>query len=116
MRSSFRLIKSHERSFAIAPETTVIELIDAALEACTPASISGGRATWIVQAGGSGGRAVAVVAQQWDSPRLLVPDARTAAQLFSEGEKAIFFRYWCQADPEAVYAALANGEPLPARY
>ena len=108
--------ESHERPFAIAPEATVAEVIDAALGACALASISGGNATWIVRAGGYDGTPIAVVAQQWSAPRLLVSGTQTAGQLFSAREKAIFFRYWCQADPEAVHEALANGNPLPARY
>ena len=55
----------HEVAFAVPPHASVQELVRIALTACRLASIAGGQATWIVQAGGYGGPPLAVVAQQW---------------------------------------------------
>ncbi len=90
-----------------------VALIEAAERACPLACIHGGRATWIVDAGA---RPIAVVAEQWRDPKLLVPAATTVAELFAEAPPAVHFRYWCQADPDAVFAALRDGRPLPSRY
>jgi hypothetical protein len=108
--------ESHERSFAATLGSSVPELIKLATRACKLAGIAGGNATWIVEAGGYGGQPVAVVAQQWDEPRLLIPYATTVDSLFAHQKTKLFFKYWCQANPEAVFNALASNSPLPSRY
>jgi hypothetical protein len=76
------------------------------------ASIIGGHATWILQ----GERPLAVLAQQWDAPRYLTsPDARIWDAVQPGGHPHLRARYWCQVDPERVYACLQAGEPLPDR-
>ncbi|MFG6488660.1 hypothetical protein ACG04R_18390 [Roseateles sp. BYS78W] len=106
----------HEVAFAVPPQASVQELVRIALTACRLASIAGGQATWIVQAGGYGGSPLAVVAQQWAAPRFLAPAGETVERFFSGCEPRVFFRYWCQADPQTVFDALAAGTPLPARH
>ncbi|HEX8432887.1 MAG TPA: hypothetical protein VF625_16495, partial [Longimicrobium sp.] len=77
------------------------------------ASIAGGRATWIVE----GNRPLAVVAQQWWSPRWLVePELAVSAVSQESGSPDLMLRYWCQVDPKRVYDCLRAGEPLPDRY
>ena len=98
------------------PQASVQELVCIALAACRLAGIAGGQATWIVQAGGYGGQPLAVVAQQWAAPRFLAPTGETVERFFSGRDLRVFFRYWCQADPLAVFDALAAGAPLPARH
>lgn len=107
---------SHERTFSAPLQASIPELIQLANSACRLASVAGGSATWIVEAGGCGGTPIAVVAQQWDQPRLLVQGDETVESLFKEHKSKLFFKYWCQADPEAVFNALGANMPLPDRY
>ena len=106
--------ESHDHAFSVPPQATVAALIELATAACPLASISGGEATWIVQAGGYDGTPIAVIAQQWPAPRLLTDD--TAEHLFATLEPRLHFRYWCQASPDAVFDALAAGTALPPRH
>jgi hypothetical protein len=108
--------ESHERSFAAPLNAPVPELIQLAINACVLAEIAGGNATWIVEAGGYDGKPIAVVAQQWKEPRLLVPETATAEGIFDGHKPKLFFKYWSQANPDAVFDALASNRPLPNRY
>lgn len=105
--------ESHARSFAAPLHATALELIQLAATSCPLASISGGNATWIAEAGGYGGKPIAVVAQQWAAPRLLVPSTATVESIFDGHEAILFFKYWRQVDPMAVFEALASHAPLP---
>ena len=54
---------------------------------------------------------------QWPQARLLVDgDERFSAIMNRTGNYHLYFKYWCQADPEEVYAYLRDGNPLPNRY
>lgn len=109
--------ESHAAATTVSVTDSVAALLDAAERACPLAGIIGGRATWIVDVGsGDAVAAVAVVAEEWQEPRLLVPPTTTVADLFAARAPAVFFRYWCQADPVAVFEALRDGRPLPSRY
>ena len=78
------------------------------------ASIQGGQATWVLQlheplaapvkpnAGRMRVTDVAVVAQQWPAPRLLVPDFPVSRA----GGGTLFALYLAQLDPEHVYDTL----------
>lgn len=106
--------ESHERAVDLRADATVGEFLDLIRSAGYLASIAGGRATWLVEVGGAGGRCVGVVAQEWEAPRLTVPAATPIASLLAGA--TVHFRYWCQADPEAVFEAVAAGRELPGRY
>jgi hypothetical protein len=87
------------------------------LEAHYPASISGGRATWILQPSENSDRSLAVIAQQWPEPRFLVlADEDVFAYVRQDSKPHLYLRYWCQVDPEWVFTCLLRGEPLPDRY
>ncbi len=127
---------SHAVTIAVASGLPVTRLLAEALRACPLAGIQGGKATWIVDVGAAGAGSIGVVAEQWDAPRLLVPDTVTVATVFAAPAPeatvftapapeatvyaapapVLFFRYWCQADPDAVFAALRAGTALPSRY
>jgi hypothetical protein len=107
---------SHVAALTIEASITVVELLAVARRACPLAGIIGGRATWIADAGGEGGAPFAVLAEQWREPKLLVAATTTAAALFADRPRMLYFRYWCQTDPDAVFAALRTGAPLPSRY
>lgn len=106
----------HDSTFEIESHRSLSELIDAALRACPLASITGGRATWLIDTMGPSGGCIGVVAQQWSLPRLLAPGRTPIAALFGSAEVRVFFRYWCQADPDAVFEAMRSGHTLPSRY
>lgn len=108
--------ESHARPFVASLGALMPELIQLATSACRLAGIAGGNATWIVEAGGYGGKPIAVVAQQWEEPRLLVPEPTTVEDLFADHKTKIFFKYWCQANPDAVFNALASNSPLSNRH
>lgn len=74
-------------------------------------SISGGRATWIVEAGS---QPIAVLAQQWSEPRYLVPAAQPMTPLIGNPVRChIRLKYCRQTDPDSVLECLKNGSPLP---
>ena len=103
----------HELALPLPSDSSLAVVVDALLRARYLASIAGGRATWIVE----GERALAVLAQQWDAPRWLVaPETAVSTVTRPAGRPHLELRYWCQADPERVYACLRAGEPLPDRY
>jgi hypothetical protein len=78
--------------------------------------ISGGEATWIVESSGHGSRPIGVLAQQWPEPKWLVQRELALKSHFEGTTPAIRFKYWCQADPEAVFSALESGRELPSRH
>jgi hypothetical protein len=103
----------HEWAVAIPPEAPIRSLVSKILERKYLATIGGGRATWIVE----GKRPVAVLAQQWRDARWLVEADSPIMTLRREGGRPDFkIRYWCQIDPEEVYACLLEGRTLPDRY
>lgn len=106
----------HERPFTAPLSAFVPELIKLASSACKLAGIAGGKATWIVEAGGRGGKPIAVVAQQWQQPRSLVPETTTVESIFANQKTKLFFKYWGQANPDGVFNAHASKSPLPDRY
>jgi hypothetical protein len=109
--------ESHERSFAVSRSALIQELIKMATSACPPADISGGKATWVVLAGGRrGGKPIAVLAQQWTQPRLLVLDTTTVESIFDSQDAKLFFKYWGQADPDGIFNDLASNNLPPDRY
>ncbi|MES3024835.1 MAG: hypothetical protein V4857_24965 [Pseudomonadota bacterium] len=104
----------HALQLDLGGNETLQEIIDRLVSANYLASISGGRATWIFEAGS---RPLAVIAQQWPQARALVDAAQGYAQFVdARGECHFNFKYWCQADPERVFACLREGKPLPDKY
>lgn len=103
----------HARTIRVRPDCTLGEVLDSIRDTRYLAGISGGLATWIVESN----RPLAVVAQQWDSPRFLVaPETRFVDCANLNAGRALYFHYWCQADPEVVFECLEKGEPLPNKY
>jgi hypothetical protein len=65
--------------------------------------IDGGQATWCI----SSGLPLAVIAQQWDEPRLLSFIPYKISELDMSGPKVkLHFTYFAQQDPEIVYEIL----------
>ena len=106
----------HELALGVADNESLREVVRM-FRTSYPASIAGGRATWILEAGGRGDRALAVLAQQWWRPRFLVePDAAVSTYIQPDARPHLHLKYWCQADPKKVFDCLQRGEPLPDRY
>jgi hypothetical protein len=104
----------HAKQFAFQAKDTLAEALSAIVETRYLANIAGGEATWIVEAAG---KPVAVVAQQWKSPKFLIdPTTRVTECITPEAPRELFFRYWCQIDPAVVFECLRLGRPLPDKY
>jgi hypothetical protein len=106
---------SHEVVFSVSSSSTVLDMLNAAWRACPLAGIAGGQATWLIDVGNYGA-CIGVMAQQWSQPKLLIAPDTNAADLFAGGEASLYFRYWCQCDPGAVFDALQSKKPLPNRH
>ncbi len=73
-------------------------------------NISGGKATWIAEAGSL---PIAFLARQWPEPRYLVEADQSIASLIGNAARGhIYFNYWYQTAPDAVLEFLNNGNPL----
>lgn len=104
----------HEIKLPVEESASVAHVIVKVTSTSYLPNISGGRATWIVEAGS---QPIAVLAQQWSEPRYLVHAAQPIDQLVGNAARChIYFKYWCQADPDAVLECLKNGNPLPNKY
>jgi hypothetical protein len=106
---------SHEATFSVASSCNVLEVLAAAWQACPLARISGDKATWLIDVGDAG-NCIGVMAEQWDQPKLLIETSTSAAELFNGTKRALYFRYWCQSNPDAVLEAVKFNTPLPDRY
>lgn len=103
----------HRISIRVHRESTLAQVLDVIQGMRYLAQISGGRATWIVESF----RPLAVVAEQWKFPRFLVSaETRIADCLTRDDSKPLFFRYWCQVDPDLVFDCLQSGRPLPNQF
>jgi len=108
---------SHEVEIEISESMRTSELLQLAKETCPLANISGGKATWFAYAGYWINRKnIAVLPQQWTSPKFLLDESLLASELFEGVEKIITFRYWCQIDPDVIYKALETNSELPDKY
>ncbi|MDE2421724.1 MAG: hypothetical protein KGO49_11170 [Gammaproteobacteria bacterium] len=107
--------RSHNAEFSIKSSCTIIELLKAAWQTSPLASISGGKATWLIDISSNIGEwmCIGVMAEQWTHPRLTIPEETTVEELFKDQKLSLYFRYWCQIDPEIVYESVRLGQPLP---
>jgi hypothetical protein len=104
----------HTKQFTFLENDTLAEALSAIVQGGYLANIAGGNATWIVEAAG---KAVAVIAQQWKSPKFLIDPATLVINCIEPASpRALFFRYWCQIDPAVVFECLRTGRPLPDMY
>lgn len=107
---------SHQASFSIAASCNALEVLAAAWRVCPLAGIAGAQATWLIDVIGRQGP-IGVMAQQWDAPKLLIPPNATAQDLFNgTTTPSLYFRYWCQSNPDALFEAIRTQAPLPAKY
>ena len=107
--------QSHMALLSVSAETALIEVLKLAQKACSLAGIAGGNATWLIDTQGYGKGCIGVVAQQWAAPKLITEQNISAGQIWN-GKGTLFFRYWCQSNPNAVFEAIKSGGELPSRY
>jgi len=98
----------HDIDFSVTEEETVECVAGRLIAASYLPSISGGKATWILETNSA---PLAVIAQQWPQPRFLVEPGRRIGADVGSGD--LYFRYWCQVDPDLVYECLRDGKALP---
>mgnify|MGYP003122214822 CR=1 FL=1 len=108
--------QSHMALLSVSAETTLTEVLNLAKNACSLAVIAGENATWLIDTQGYGKGCVGVVAQQWAEPKLITEPNITAGQIWNGSKGILFFRYWCQSNPNAAFEAIKSGGELPSRY
>ena len=92
----------HEIEFTIRDNATVAEIIEIVFQERYLAQIGGGRATWSVVSR----IPVAVLAQQWASPKLLMPPAQFSELDFSANALRLHCAYHTQEDPDLKFEQL----------
>lgn len=96
------------KRISVPLDTTLRALVALAISDRYIPSITGGKATWVVESSGDGTalRPIAVCAQQWADVVFLVPDGVSVATHFGAMQPRLNLSYRCQDDPAAVAAAL----------
>lgn len=92
----------HSSEFTVNDNTGVASVIEIVFHSNYLASIAGGIATWAAISY----IPLAVLAQQWSSPKLLLPVPPLAALNFANNTLAIHFKYHTQQDPYLIYDQL----------
>ena len=95
----------HVRKGSVADDADVSHIVEACLRLSPLPNISGGFATWAL----SSGVPIAVVAQQWSSPKLIAefPFDRQYLDI-ANNTLRLHFTYLEQRDPEDVHAVLSE--------
>ncbi|MEN8652070.1 hypothetical protein ABCR94_15995 [Streptomyces sp. 21So2-11] len=98
----------HERQEEFPDALAIGEVIATVVADGYLPRIAGGCATWVLTT--SGTVSLAVVAQQWEKPRLLATGHGPLVSLADpdRGEVRWHFRYFTQEDPDAVYRRLSE--------
>jgi len=98
----------HEAHFRFRREVSVRNALLTISRKRYLARIIGGKATWIA----CGVRPLGVVAEEWTEPKLWVSGDALLAE-YLEDDRKLYFRYFAQESPEAVYeeGKRKKGEP-----
>ncbi|MFZ6777906.1 hypothetical protein ACO0LD_13835 [Undibacterium sp. Ji83W] len=97
---------SHAENIAVPANTSLASLLEQIRVGNFLPSISGGKATWMIESSGSPFKTIGVLAQQWQEPCVIIDAAVDVAQHFAGQQANLFFRYRCQIDPDTVLAQL----------
>lgn len=97
---------SHAENIAVPANTSLASLLEQIRAGNFLPSISGGKATWMIESSGNPFKTIGVLAQQWQNPCVIIDAAVDVAQHFAGQQANLFFRYRCQIDPEAVLTQL----------
>ncbi len=97
---------SHAENIAVPANTSLSDLLEQIRMAKFLPSISGGKATWVIESSGCQIKTIGVLAQQWQEPRITIDASVALEQHFASQQPNLFFRYRCQIDPDTEYARL----------
>jgi hypothetical protein len=92
----------HAMELTVRDNASVAEIIGIVFQERYLAQIGGGKATWSVISN----IPVAVLAQQWTSPKLLMPTAQLSELDFSANTLRIYCAYHTQEDPDLKFEQL----------
>jgi hypothetical protein len=103
------------KRITVQPDATIRTMLELATAEAYLPSISGGKATWVVESAAAGAGVafvpIALCAQQWAEPVFLVASDSSVAALFGSATPRLYFRYRCQEDPSAVLAEIRACAP-----
>ena len=95
------------REFEVEQNSTLADFCDLIIKNYYLPSIWGGEATWVLT---FQNQPIAVLAQQWGSPKYLVDSSETVSsymnRLIDPPHYHFWFDYKCQKDPEKIYRNL----------
>ncbi|MFZ6659003.1 hypothetical protein [Undibacterium sp. TJN19] len=97
---------SHAENIAVPVDMSLASLLEQIRKRHFLPSISGGKATWMIESSGHQVKTIGVLAQQWQDPCLMIDSSIDVGRHFSGQQPNLFFRYRCQIDPEAVRTQL----------
>ncbi len=104
------VLAPHRVSVSVPASSTLSQVLETVRQMGYLPRIQGGCATWIVESD----RPLAVMTEQSVTPMFLCPSETAFVSYYSiDGSVPIFFRYWCQVDPDRVFESLQAGRPLP---
>lgn len=94
-------VYSHSAEFDMDSGATITDLLKKVRKIGFLALIQGGKATWVIS---DTRTEIAVIAQQWSSPKFLIDENTEICDLNMNGDAVKFyFKYFTQQDPEIVY-------------
>ncbi|MEO8606386.1 MAG: hypothetical protein ABI690_00770 [Chloroflexota bacterium] len=93
----------HQKTITVPDDASVEEIITIVAKSNYLASIFGGKATWSANSK----LPLAVVAQEWDKPKMLSYTPVTVKRLVvADGSLHLHFTYYTQLDPNIVFETL----------
>jgi hypothetical protein len=97
---------SHAENIAVPVDMSLANLLEQIHKRHFLPSISGGKATWMIESSGHQTKTIGVLAQEWQDPCLMIDSSIDVGRHFAGQQPNLFFRYRCQIDPEVVRAQL----------
>ena len=102
-----------EKEIELDDHINLREFLDLQKELFPLARIWGGKATWAF----TGNQILAVIAEQWASPKLLVDDEIELREFIDTETKGftrgLYFQYWGQCDPDIFFQNAFETKSLP---
>lgn len=90
----------HLRKWPASLATSVEKVMQKLKDEYLPCKIHGGKATWVVK---SNGTPLAIIAQQWEKPKIIDQNVTIDSIKDEHGFLEIFVEYRGQEDPKAVF-------------
>jgi hypothetical protein len=96
----------HRKRFMLKRDISLAQALQVITARYLPTAIQGGKATWLAM----GNRPLAVFAQQWKQPKLLVDGETPLATLIRQEDPQLWFRYFHQEPPMTAYWRAKRGQ------